>query len=231
MELALWLSPQTQFPATWSLLFWATMGCPRWITDHFLDWTSSKNLYATLGASMVHCPRPQWSTRFMWMFLVLQQPGAVLMSLVSATIESHTYVLGLGHHLKPCCCLTPCWCQWPELLPKAMVMSGSMILLQLGSVLMSTAHVTIKGWQHADDYGDLTLKPYWCPWAVLPLGAMLLLLGPTLISAAFTANWGHGDVWVHTATEDHVWVCVAAVVEGHVDVYDLNCYQRPSECL
>lgn len=63
---------------------------------------------------------------------------------------------------------------------------GSVILLQLGAVLMSMACVTIKG--HADVHGLYChLKPYGCPLARLPLGALW-------VSMAYAATGDYAEV-------------------------------------
>ena len=71
--------------------------------------------------------------------------------------------------------LRPCKSEWPALLPKAVVtprpelqmsaISESVALLQPGSVLMSSARVTIEGHAHAQGLG-----PCWCPRARRVLG-------------------------------------------------------------
>lgn len=47
-------------------------------------------------------------------------------------------------------------------------------------------------------------------WGVLLLGA--------IFRVAYAATWGHADVWVHAATEGHVWACgpTVAVVCANV---------------
>jgi hypothetical protein len=95
----------------------------------------------------------------------------------------------------PCCLHGPYWCEWPApatetmvtfrptLLPRAL--SGTGVFLQLGSVLMLMASVTIEG--HVDACGlCCCLKPC-CQWAILPPGALLMWV------ACYTA-WGHVDV-------------------------------------
>lgn len=60
---------------------------------------------------------------------------------------------------------------WPGLLPKAM--SGSVVLLQLGSMLMSVACVTTKGQMDVCGLG-CHWRPCGCLRAVLPKQDMLI---------------------------------------------------------
>lgn len=105
--------------------------------------------------------------------------------------------------------------EWPMLPPEAMVMSGSMlplrvmcglmVLLWLWSVLMSMAHVATKG--HVDVCGQCcrltsclqvsiyaaTLRPFWCPWSVMPpralsRSAVLLWPGAVFVVCAVTRS-------------------------------------------
>lgn len=92
----------------------------------------------------------------------LLQPCSVLMSMVQVTNKGR-----VGDHVL-CYCMKQCgylwaipfshhgphWSEWPALPPKAMVISGpvlpprttsgSVVILQLGSALMSMAHVTTE---------------------------------------------------------------------------------------
>lgn len=85
---------------------------------------------------------------------------SVLMSMAHLTTESHVDGQSLGHHLRSHWCLRvmlapgPYQSEQPTQAPRAMVTSGpelqqkaifgSVVLSQLGSVLMPVAHVTTK---------------------------------------------------------------------------------------
>lgn len=62
---------------------------------------------------------------------------------------------------------------WSTMLPRAM--SGFVVLMELGIMLVSVAHVTTSG--HADVNSLCQcLKPRWFPWAVLAHRAILMLV-------------------------------------------------------
>lgn len=83
------------------------------------------------------------------------------------------------------------------LLPRAM--SGIVVLMQLGFMLVSVAHVTTYG--HADINGlCLCLKPCRFPWAVLAHRAILMLvvsLWSMLLPEAVLVSVGQAAAGVH----------------------------------
>lgn len=135
-------------------------------------------------------------------------------SLACVTARGHVDIHGL--------CRGPCWLA-------LRAMSGYLVLLQLGSALMSMVHVTTKG--HVDLCGlCCSLDLFRCHQAELPLGAILMWVD-------YTAVWGHGDVCVHSAPEDHLWILlqpgsrlislICFSTKGHVDVCGVCCCLRP----
>lgn len=130
--------------------------------------------------------------------MVLPQPVSVLMSMACVVNKDHIETWGLDHNLWPWGYLRAvwppetCWSERPVLLPRVMVsssgpglllrtLSGSMVLQQPGSELMSMTPVTTEG--HANGQGLVCyLRPcqtnyfqillqlvcYLClPWSVL----------------------------------------------------------------
>lgn len=93
------LSPQSCCPAAQSPGHWAMTGCPIWRTFHFLDWTSSENLYDLCNALGSHawiwgnCSRPCHSLMLLWM------------SLISVVIGSHLNVQRTLYWQRPGRCL------------------------------------------------------------------------------------------------------------------------------
>lgn len=60
-------------------------------------------VFAALGHCVVNYPRCiEARGSCGWTFLVLQQLGAILVSLIQVITKVPTDVLGLGHHLRPC---------------------------------------------------------------------------------------------------------------------------------
>lgn len=113
-------------------------------------------------------------------------PRTTQMSLVCAAVWTR----------GPYCCHRSRWCEWPALPLEAIVMpvsvlplramSGSVVLLQPESVLMTMAHATTKG--HVGVRGLLcSLWPCWCSRALLQSEAMLMRV-------ACAATWGHVDI-------------------------------------
>ena len=107
--------------------------------------------------------RPELHLRPVSGFMALLQPGSSVISLALIITKDSGDVWGLACHLKPWWCpramLQLCYTDLrglfyhlggmnivisgPRLLPK--VTHGSMVLLQLGSVLVSVAYVTTGG--------------------------------------------------------------------------------------
>lgn len=99
--------------------------------------------------------------------MVLHMPGSA--SIVSVTTACHVDAQSLSHPLSPCWCMRamlpkgPCCSEWPVLPPEVMVtseprlqnwvLSGCVTLLQPESVLMTVAHVVIKGHKDSGDQG------------------------------------------------------------------------------
>lgn len=115
---------------------------------------------------------PCYHWRPCWFLKSVLQPEATFIS-IPCFSWGHIDVSGLHWYLETI------EISWSVLLLWAM--SGSMLLLQPGSVLVFVAHVTSKG--HAD-VCDLCscLKPCWCLWVVLLTGAILVWV-------AWTATW------------------------------------------
>lgn len=103
------------------------------------------------------------------------------MSVAPATNKGRADAQGLGHYLRPCCIpgtallLGPCPPERPALPPgdiwtqaaaAAGSMSGFMVLLHLGSALMSVTHVATEAHKnHVLDYGLRSLSLH-CPWKI-----------------------------------------------------------------
>lgn len=86
-------------------------------------------------------------------------------------------------------------------------MFGSLVLMQLGAVLMLMAYITTPN--HADVHGlCYHQKPHWCPWPVLPPKVMWMSVG-------CAAAWGHVDISGLSV------VCTAA--RHLVDAHGLGC--------
>lgn len=124
---------------------------------------------------------------------------------------------------------------------KLTTMSGPMlpirtrVLLQLGSVLMSVAHVTTEG--HADDHSlHCNVNPCWYSWT-------MLLLVPYWCERAYTATEGFGDVLVHSLLRARSWFEVLLqlgsmlmsvahlATKDPTDIHGLCCQLKPCQCL
>lgn len=127
--------------------------------------------------------RPGLLRRTMSGSMALLQSGSMLLFITPVTAESCANTQGLGHHLKPggglkgMLQLGPYRSELPVPPQCAMVrsrlglqlrmVSGSMVLLQPGSVLMFVAPDTIEG--HVDARGlGYHLGPYWYLRVTLP---------------------------------------------------------------
>jgi hypothetical protein len=140
LELALWHS-RTHCSVAQSLWFWAITGCPRKRIVHFLNWTSSKDLYLPMlppGGHLGICSslsqavlKPGFNVDFHGP----KTTGAMLMSLARVTTEGHMDILDLSQYLRShyLCAHGPC-CHWrsyyvcPAMPPEAMLMSKSVLL-------------------------------------------------------------------------------------------------------
>lgn len=130
----------------------------------------------------------------------LLQLGSVLVSIAHVTTEGHVDVHGLCCHLKLCCLCAigapliwvTCTTTWDHVMSKPMLpqktMSGSMVLLQPGSQLMSMAHANVHGLCYS-------LNP-------VDLYGLGCIQGPCLSLWA----WGcvHG-LWCHPETHGSPW--------------------------
>lgn len=101
-------------------------------------------------------------------------------------------------------------------------MLTSFILQQLGSMLMSVAHVATKG--QADVHGlYLHLTPYWCPWAMLPplpCGCEWPALPPQamLMFLASAAAKSYDDVWPMLQQWAVLMFMLCAITIDHAEV-------------
>lgn len=154
-------------------------------------------------------------------YSALGQLGSVLISMVHATTKGWTDVPSLYWCLKPCWCplamlllwgipiWVACAAHWGYgdiwvMLPQRAV-SGSKGLVQLGSVLMSMAHVTTEGCVHGPCYslntsqclGAVFLPGALSIWvACLPPRAMLISV-IRAIAEGYSSVRGSTPAWCH----------------------------------
>lgn len=181
---------------------------------------------ACLPPGAMEMSRPELMLRAMSGFMSLLQPGSVLMWLlllpnavpvpgVWADTWDHVYVWVM---LPPGSSRS----ERPAVLPRTVVtssldccqraMSGSVVLLHLGSVLMFVAPAIIKGC--ADVLGvGLHTSPYSYP------GSCCCCSHDNL--SGLHCQLGHADVWTQVASEGHSWVHHPSAAEVRVNVYCL----------